>query len=190
MMSATETAGFVLALVMVVCNIRALHWGWPLAMLSSGLYFFVFQDSQLYGEAGLQIVFIGIAAWGWWQWLRRGPNAQPALAIQRLTVRGQVLVLLASAALWPALALLLLRFTDSDVAWWDALPTALSLVAQVLLGRKYLENWLLWGVVNLISVALFAHKGLWLTCVLYALLTGMSMWGWRVWRQSLKPTPP
>ena len=70
---------------------------------------------------------------------------------------------------------LLQRFTDSDVAWWDALPTALSLVGQALLGRKYIENWLIWLVVNTISVALFAYKGLWLTCVLYALFAAMSV---------------
>jgi nicotinamide mononucleotide transporter len=82
------------------------------------------------------------------------------------------------------------QFTDSDVAWWDALPTALSLVGQVLLGRKYIENWLVWGAVNTLSVWLFAHKGLWLTAVLYALFTGLSYWGWRTWRaQLLSPGP-
>lgn len=183
-MSPVEIAGFVLGLAMVVCNIRQWHWGWPLAVASALLFFFVFKDSLLYGEASLQLVFVAISLWGWWQWLRRTDDAQPAIAIQQLSARGWVLVVVGSAALWPALALLLQRFTDSDVAWWDALPTALSLVGQVLLGRKYLENWLVWVVVNIISVALFAHKGLWLTCVLYALFTAMSVWGWWVWRQS------
>ncbi len=185
MMSPVEIAGFVLGLAMVVCNIQQWHWGWPLAIASALLYFFVFKDSLLYGEAGLQLVFVAISLWGWWQWLRRTDEAQPAVAIQRLSVRGWMLVLVCSAALWPALALLLQRFTDSDVAWWDALPTALSLVGQVLLGRKYLENWLVWVVVNAISVALFAHKGLWLTGVLYAVFTAMSIWGWQSWRQNL-----
>jgi len=184
MMSPVEIAGFVLGLTMVVCNIRQWHWAWPLSIASSLLYFVVFKDSLLYGEAGLQLVFVAISLWGWWQWLRRTEDAQPALAIQHLSARGWMVVLICSAALWPALALLLQGFTNSDVAWWDALPTALSLVGQVLLGRKYLENWLVWGVVNVISVALFAHKGLWLTCVLYALFTGMSVWGWRAWRQT------
>ena len=184
MMSPVEIAGFVLSLAMVVCNIQQLHWGWPLAIASALLYFFVFKDSLLYGEAGLQLVFVAISLWGWWQWLRRTDEAQPVVAVQQLSVRGWMLVLVCSATLWPALALLLQRFTDSDVAWWDALPTALSLVGQVLLGRKYLENWLVWVVVNAISVALFAHKGLWLTCVLYTLFTVMSLMGWRSWRQS------
>jgi nicotinamide mononucleotide transporter len=186
MMSPIEIAGFVLSLAMVVCSIKELHWSWPLAIISSILYFFVFKDSLLYGEAGLQIVFAALALWGWWQWLRKGDEAQPALVIQRLSGRGWIGVLLTSAALWPALALALQHFTDSDVAWWDALPTALSLVGQALLGRKYIENWLIWLVVNTISVALFAYKGLWLTCVLYALFAAMSVWGWRVWLKSLQ----
>ena len=185
-MSSTEIAGFVLALVMVVCSIKELHWSWPLAMASSVLYFFVFKDSRLYAEAGLQVVFATLALWGWWQWLRKPNEAQATLVIQRLSARGWWRVVIASAVLWPALALSLQHFTDSDVAWWDALPTALSLVGQVLLGRKYIENWLVWLVVNVISVALFAHKGLWLTSVLYALFTAMSAWGWRAWQRKLK----
>ena len=186
MMSSAEIAGFVLALAMVVCSINELHWIWPLAIASSVLYFFVFKDSLLYGEATLQLVFALLAFWGWWQWLRKGANEKPVLRIQRLSARGWAWVVLSSVALWPALALMLEHFTDSDVAWWDALPTALSLVGQALLGRKYIENWLVWLVVNLISVALFAHKALWLTCVLYALFTAMSFWGWRAWQMRLQ----
>ncbi len=185
MMSPIEVAGFALSLVMVICSIKELHWSWPLAITSSILYFFVFKDSLLYGEAGLQLVFASLALWGWWQWLRKGDDLQPALVIQRLSVRGWWLLIVVSALLWPALALLLQHFTDSDVAWWDALPTALSLVGQALLGRKYIENWLVWVVVNVISVALFAHKALWLTCVLYVLFSVMSVWGWRTWQRKL-----
>jgi nicotinamide mononucleotide transporter len=190
MMSPTEIAGFVLGLVMVVCSIRELHWSWPLAIISSLLYFFVFKSSLLYGEAALQLVFAVLALWGWWQWLRTGDDAQPVLVIQRLSRKGWAVVVVASVLLWPALAVLLQTFTDSDVAWWDALPTALSLVGQALLGRKYVENWLVWLVVNVISVALFAYKGLWLTCVLYGLFTLMSVWGWRAWQARLTAARP
>jgi nicotinamide mononucleotide transporter len=78
-----------------------------------------------------------------------------------------------------------MHFTDTDVPWWDAFPLAVSVVAQILLGRKYLENWLLWAVVNIVSIGLFAYKGLWLTTLLYALFAGLSVWGWRAWRQSM-----
>lgn len=185
MITWTEAAGFVLALAMVGCSIRELHWSWPLAMASSLLYFFVFKDSLLYAEAGLQLVFATLALWGWWQWRRLGENKQPVSTIQRLSRRGWWLVGAGLGVLWPSIAWLLMHYTDSDVAWADALPTALSLIGQVLLGRKYMENWLLWIVVNVISVGLFAYKGLWLTTALYGLFIGLSILGWREWRKRL-----
>ena len=72
---------------------------------------------------------------------------------------------------------------DSDVPWWDAFPTAASIVGQWLLGRKYVENWPTWVIVNVVSVALFAYKGLWLTVGLYAVFVAMSFAGWRAWRR-------
>jgi len=69
------------------------------------------------------------------------------------------------------------------VAWWDAFPTAVSLVAQFLLARKYLENWVLWLVVDVVSVALYVHQGLWLTAVLYGLLFAFSLAGLRTWQR-------
>lgn len=184
-MSWTETLGFALALAMVVCSIRELHWSWPLAFASSILYFFVFKDSLLYAEAGLQVVFAMLALWGWRQWLLRRDDDTPDVRIHRMSRRGGWLSAIALALLWPLLAFGLMRYTDSDVPWWDALPTALSLIGQVLLGRKLLENWLVWVVVNVISVGLFAYKGLWLTCLLYAIFTVMSVMGWREWRKRL-----
>ena len=78
--------------------------------------------------------------------------------------------------------MLLSRNTDSDVPWLDALPTAASITGQWLLGRKIVDNWPVWLGVNLVSVALFAYKGLWLTVVLYALFAVLSAVGWRAWR--------
>lgn len=184
-MSWTEVLGFALSLATVVCAIREQHWSWPLAIVSSILYFFVFKSSLLYAEACLQIVFAVVALWGWWEWLRPGKDEAPALHIQQMSRRGWCLCALALAALWPALAWALMRYTDSDVPWWDALPTALSLIGQALMGRKLIENWLVWLVVNVISVGLFAYKGLWLTCLLYAIFIAMSVVGWREWRQRL-----
>jgi nicotinamide mononucleotide transporter len=88
----------------------------------------------------------------------------------------------ATLAAWPLLGLLLSRATDSDVPYFDALPTVGSLAGQLLLARKCVENWPVWVGVNVISVALFAYKGLWLTVLLYALFTVLALVGWRRWR--------
>ena len=177
-----EVIAVAVSLLMVWCNIREIHWGWPLAIVASAMYWAIFWRSGLYGEAGLQVVFIVVAGWGWRQWLRGGAGA---LHVARLSRRGWALTLAACAGLWPLCAVFLERFTDSTVPWWDAFPTALSLVAQYLLGRKFLENWTGWIVVNLVSVALFVHKGLWLTVGLYALFIALSVAGWRAWRRQL-----
>jgi nicotinamide mononucleotide transporter len=70
------------------------------------------------------------------------------------------------------------------VPYFDALPTVASITGQLLLGRKFVENWAVWLAVNLVSVLLFAYKGLWLTALLYALFAVLSVgWGWRAWKQ-------
>jgi nicotinamide mononucleotide transporter len=176
-----EIAAVALSLAMVACNIREIHWAWPLAIAASLMYFALFWRSRLYGDASLQIFFAAVSVWGWRQWLRgAGADGSP-LRVSRLSPRKRMATLAACIALWPAIALVL-RQTDSDVPWWDAFPTAVSLVAQFLLGRKYAENWLLWAAVNAVSLSLYAYKGLWLTAALYALFLALCVPGWRTWR--------
>jgi nicotinamide mononucleotide transporter len=178
-----ELVAFVLAIAMVVFNIRVNPLGWPLAIVSSLLYFALFWNSRLYGDASLQIFFAVVALWGWWQWLRGTQADGSALAVRTLGARGRLGVLLALALAWPATGLFLKHYTDTDVPWWDAFPTAASVIGQWLLGRKYLENWAAWIVVNSVSVGLFAYKGLWLTVILYSVFIVMSAVGWRAWRR-------
>ncbi len=176
-----ELVAFVLAIVMVFCNIRVNPVAWPLAIASSALYFLLFWQHRLYGDASLQIVFIVVAGWGWWQWLHGRQDDGRLLRPRQLGVRGRWIALAAVALAWPATGLFLAHWTDTDVPWWDAFPTAGSLVGQWLLGRKYVENWLAWLVVNVVAVTLFAFKGLWLTAILYTLFALLSVVGWRAW---------
>ncbi len=183
--TALELAAFVIALAMVAANMRV-HWvAWPLAIASSLAYALLFADARLYGEAGLQFVFVAVSLWGLWQWLRgTGDDGRP-LAVHRLSPRQRLLAAVATLAGWVLLAQLLDHATDSDVPWLDALPTAASLTGQLLLARKCIENWPVWLGVNLVSVGLFVTKALWLTAVLYALFAVLSLLGWRVWQRRL-----
>ena len=178
-----ELAGCVLAVAMVVFNMRVNPVAWPLAIVSSLLFFALFWNQRLYGEAGLQIVFAAVAAWGWRQWLQGRQDDGSTLHVRHLHPSSRIKALLALAFAWPATALFLRTYTDIDVPWWDAFPTAASLLGQWLLGRKYVENWPTWVVVNVVSVGLFAYKGLWFTTALYLLFVAMSFSGWRAWQQ-------
>ena len=181
-----ELVAVVLSLAMVAANMRVNPVGWPLAIASSLLYALLFADSKLYGEATLQLFFVAVAAWGWWQWLRgRGDDGQ-ALRVHRLSAPGRAVLLAGIAVGWPLIGAVLDRGTDSDVPYLDALATVASVAGQVLLGRKVLENWLVWLAVNVFSIGLFASKTLWLTALLYAVFAVLSWAGWRAWSSRLK----
>ncbi|WP_295643381.1 nicotinamide riboside transporter PnuC [uncultured Methylibium sp.] len=178
-----ELLGAVLGVWMVLCNLRVNPLAWPLAILSSALYGLVFWNALLYGDAALQLLFIAVAFWGWWQWLRGTQDDGRALAVRYLSTRQRALAIGAMALLWPATGLLLRHGTDTDVPWWDAFPTAGSVVATVLLARKHVENWIGWIVVNAVAIGLFAYKALWLTVALYALFLLLALAGWRAWHR-------
>lgn len=185
-----ELLAAALSLAMVWCNLRVNPVGWPLAIAASALYGLLFLHSRLYGEAGLQGVFIALALWGWWQWLRGTNAAGQPLRVRALSVRQRWALAAGTLAAWPLLGALLARMTDSDVPYLDALPTVGSVVGQVLLARKWLDNWPAWVAVNLISMGLFAVKGLWLTVALYGLFAALAVLGWRAWAALLSPPVP
>ncbi len=180
-----EIVAFGLSVWMVVCNMRVKPLAWPLAIISSLLYGLLFAQSRLYGEAGLQLLFVAVSVWGWWQWLygtQAGTQGGSApLKVRHLDWPARATLTALTFAAWPLLGLFLDRFTDSDVPYFDAFPTAFSVAGQWLLGRKYVENWPIWVLVNIVSVALFASKGLWLTVALYTLFAVMALLGWRAW---------
>lgn len=181
-----ELIGALLGVLMVICNMAQIHWGWPLAFASSLLYVLVFADAKLYAEAALQIFFAITAIWGWLQWLRGVQTNGQALQVRYIEKSIALKIIALCAIFWPIIALFLMKFTNTDVPWADALPTVLSIAATYLLGKKYIENWPAWIVVNLISIALFAYKGLWLTVGLYALFAIMAFVGWQAWQRVIK----
>ncbi len=184
-----EVVAAVLALVMVGCNMRELHWGWPLAMISSLMYVGVFAGNRIYGDAALQVFFAAMACWGWFQWLRGHRADGSALRVSQLSRRGWLLAGASAALLWCLLSWGLGRFTNTDVPGSDGFVTALSVVGQFLLARKFIENWGVWLVVNLVSIGLFVHKGLWLTVGLYTVFAVLSVAGYQAWRARMQPVP-
>ncbi len=176
-----ELVAVVLAVLMVWCNLRVNPLAWPLAIASSALYAVLFLHSKLYGEASLQLVFITVGFYGWWQWLRGTLASGEPLRVRQLSAAQRWRAAALTLAAWPLLGLLLAHTTDSDVPYLDALPTVGSLLGQFLLARQWVDNWPVWVLVNIISVGLFVTKGLWLTVALYALFAVLALVGWRAW---------
>jgi nicotinamide mononucleotide transporter len=180
-----ELVSFVLAVITVALNIRQVHWAWLFAIISSACYGVVFYGARLYGDMGLQLVFAVVSVWGWYQWLHGG-GGDRALPVTTLNVRGSVQALLAWAIGFALLSTFLARFTNSDVPHIDGFLTAGSLVGQVLLSRKKVENWHVWIAVDVLYVGLYMFKGLMLTAILYALFCVMAVVGLLAWRRAAR----
>lgn len=186
--SLLESVSFILSVLTVWLNIRQTHWAWLFAILSSAAYGVVFIEARLYGDAGLQLVFIVVSVWGWYQWLRGGLGHH-ALRVSRLSRRGIGLCVLGWLLGFVLLSQFLQRYTNTDVPHIDGFLTAGSLVGQLLLSRKKLENWHVWIAVDVLYIGLYIHKQLMLTAVLYALFVAMAALGLRAWHKSASTCP-
>lgn len=184
-----EILSFLLAIAMVLLNIRQSAWAWLFAIASSALYAMVFCDARIYGDMVLQFVFIAVSLWGLYQWLFGGPQHQ-GVTVSRLSRNGAAMVALFWLLAYASIAMLLHAFTDSDVVHIDAFLTAGSLLAQYLLTRKTLETWHMWILIDGLYVGLYLYKHLYLTAALYALFTLLALLGLRVWQKSLVNNEP
>jgi len=181
-LSLIEVIGFVTGVGCVWLAARENIWNWPVAIVNAVSFIIVFFGAKLYADCGLQLVYIAIAVYGWWSWLHGGRD-RAHLPVSRVRPAAIPLFALATILATAILMLLLRRFTDSTVPFWDALTTAMSLTAQYMLARKLLENWWLWMAADVVYVALYIYKGLHLTAVLYMIFFALCVIGLVRWQK-------
>ena len=181
-LSMTEALGFATGGSCVWLCVREHIWNWPLGLANNLVFFLLFGHSRLYADMGLQVVYFAFGVYGWWNWVYGGERLG-ALRISRTPVtEWLVLAALAPLATWGLWAVLV--EVQGASPFWDATTTVLSLVAQYLLCRKRLENWLVWIVVDALYVPLYLSRDLHLTALLYAVFLLMCIYGFRAWLPS------
>jgi nicotinamide mononucleotide transporter len=168
--------------VSVYLSTRQNIWSWPTAIVNVALYAIVFYDGRLYGQMGLQTIYLALSVYGWYQWLHGGA-AKTELHVSRVSSRLLTILLVLNLVSWLALAALL-RHTDAALPWLDALLTTTSLIAQWMMTRKILENWLLWIAVDIVYVPMFMSQRLYATALLYAAFLVLAIMGFAQWRRS------
>lgn len=183
-MTWTEILGLVTGAASVLLAVRESAWNWPVGIANNIFFLILFWKAKLYADAILQIAYIIISIFGWWNWVRGGAG-RTELPISRTTVRAGILLFIVTVGTTALLTATLRRFTDSAVPFGDGVTTALSLTAQYMLSRKLLENWWVWMTADVIYVALYCYKSLYLTGVLYLLFFAMCIAGYIGWRKSL-----
>ena len=184
-LSVAECLGFLTGLACVWLAARNHIGNFPLGIANSLLLMLLFARTRLFADAALQVFFVVLNLRGWWQWARHG--ACPVLAITRADPSHLRLALFYSALGIPVLTLLL-TLARGSVPLFDAAITALSLVAQWLMNRRWLQSWWWWMLVDLISIPVYVYKGLYLIALLYVVFLGLCVSGYRTWRGAL-PAP-
>jgi len=178
----TEAAGFVTGGLTVWLLVRQNIWNWPIGIANNLIFGVLFYHQRLYADMTLQLFFLLLSIYGWISWLR-GKTGEDRLHITRTPVQTAIVCGgIGIAATWAA-TLYLVRINDS-APFLDALTTVMSLIAQYLMTRKYLENWTIWIVVDIISIGLYSSKHLYLTSVLFAIYIAMCVVGAIEWRRS------
>jgi nicotinamide mononucleotide transporter len=154
---------------------------WPVGIASTALYAWIFLRTRLYGQAGLQVVFVVMQAWSWRHWATHGPGGSelPVRSVRPREAAGWGTVVLAGTAVMGWLSA---RYTDNALPGWDAFITVASLVAQWTMGRKVLESFALWMAVEVVSIGVYARSGLWPTTGLYAVFLILAASCFRQWR--------
>ena len=187
MPSFMELFGFATGAACVALLVRQNIWNWPLGIANNLVFIVLFYRTGLYADVGLQGFYIVISLYGWWSWLHGGRD-HGALAVSRVKPLAGLLLAGAVALLTTTLTWLLRRYTNSTVPVLDSLITALSLVAQFMMTRKWIENWPVWILANCLSVGLLIYKGLYVASALYVVYQVLCVMGLLEWRRALKAT--
>ncbi len=180
-----EIVAVLLGLINVALIIYRSVWNYPFGIAMVVLYFFIFWDIKLYSDAGLQVFFSGVQFYGWWSW-RNSKAKAGDIIVERLgftqTLMGIAISLFATL-IW---GLIMTRYTDASHPYWDGAIAMLSVVAQILLTRRFLENWWWWIGINMISIPLYIIKGLHLTAGLYGVFLVLAIIGFIQWSKVYK----
>jgi len=180
--SLLETAGVITGILCVYLAAKNNIWNWPIAIISVLIYIFIFFEAKLYADTGLQVYFLVMNFYGWYFWSRIS-GEQKKVPVTAVKLKEIIFSFLAVIIFTFVLGSFLKKETDASLPFIDSFCTACSLVAQVFLARKVLENWLIWIFVDLIYVGVYIYKDLHLTAGMYALYIIIAAIGYRDWRK-------
>ena len=159
-----------------------------MGMISALLYIFVFYHSKFYADMGLNGYYFIISIYGWWFWARGSRGKGEDLPVTRIGwVLASVLFVI-TVVVFLAIGIILRKFTDSPIPYWDAFTTAASITATWMLARKILEHWILWIIIDAVSMGLYLYRGLYPTLFLFAVYTTMAVIGFIQWKRSYYQT--
>jgi nicotinamide mononucleotide transporter len=186
-----ELFGAATGIIFVFLEIRQNILLWPVGIVTSAVYIWIFFHGKLYADMSLQAYYLVISFIGWYWWLK-GTGHRPSgekesnLEVSSVTLRLSAILAFTFIVVFLVIYFLLFRLTDSPVPAADSFITSLSIIATWMLARKIIEHWYLWIIVNLFATILFLFRELYPTALLYFVYGMMSYFGLKEWKKSLQ----
>ena len=184
-----ELLGAILGLFYIFFSIRQHILTWPIGLLTSVFYVIIFFQSGFYADMGLQVYYVIISIYGWYFWLKgKRPDNSEKIPVKRCRNILWLKIIGVTALIFFIILFILKNFTNSTVPVMDSLTTAFSITATWMLARKYIEHWIIWIFVDIVSAGLYIYKNLWPTVILFLVYTVMAFLGFIEWKKDLKTT--
>lgn len=180
-MSVWEAAAVVLGIAYLLLAMRESLWCWYAAFASTSIFLVLFWNVSLLMESALQVYYLVMAVYGWWQWQQGGTSGKHELAISSWSARRHTLALGAVLVASYASGSLLQFYSDAALPFLDSFTTWGSVLTTWMVARKVLENWLYWLVIDSVSIYLYLDRGLYLTAFLFAAYLVIALFGYRKW---------
>ena len=178
-----------LGLLYILFEYRASVWLWFVGFLMQALGIVLYYQKGLYADCGMEFYYLSMTVYGYWKWVH-GSAKKKELPITRFPRRLIIPWLAIILAIWGIIYWLLITFTNSNVPAADSFTTALSIVGIWALAHKYLEQWFIWIVVDVVTCCLYFYKDIPFKASLYALYGVIAIFGYRKWRRMMKNDSP
>jgi nicotinamide mononucleotide transporter len=183
--SCLELVAVIVGIISVFLSVREHIWSWPTALVNVALYTLLFYRSGLYSDMGLQVVYFALSLYGWYEWLYGG-RGHTELQVSRTPPKVWSTLGIIAILFWAVDGWATSKLPGVALPYVDAATTTVSLVAQYLMTRKHLENWIFWIIVDFVYVGMLIFKGLNLTAFNYGIYLVLAVMGYVSWKKSLQ----
>ena len=180
--SIVETAAVIFSIIYVVLAAKQNIWCWSFAAISVTLYIYICLNAQLFAETSLQIFYLFMAAYGYYNWNK----SDTELEIQQWSVTKHLLLILFGAIAVFLTGFYFSIYTNAKMPIVDSFTTVFSIIATYMITKKVLENWLYWIVIDIVSIYLYFNRDLHLTSLLFMLYTIIAIFGYFTWLNKMK----
>lgn len=181
-----EIVGFVIGLFYLYWEYTANPKMWIASIIMPFIGIILYFSKGIYADSAMNIYYLLIGIYGYWNWTRKHPDTNKTLPITHTPVKTAMALVTSTAALWVGIAEILIHFTDSTIPWVDALTTSLAIVASWMGAKKYCEQWLVWLIIDLITIPMQIYKGLVFYPVLYGIYSVIAIFGYRNWLRIMR----